>query len=1417
MDIAKAIHKALAVFGTVALLAVQIPYVNAQTFNDVPTDAWYFDYVEQMVDQGIVDAGDKFRPGDNLNRAELVKIVVTAIDGLAGYKAPATATFDDVAVDAWYYDYVEAAVQLDIVQGYTDASGALTGKFGPGDTVNRAAATKILVNAFSVPTTLEPAAPFSDVSASAWYYDYVATAYNQSIVDGYANGKFGPADPITRAQVAKLVVNAQNPTERDGGTVTPPPPDDGGTTPPPPPAAEGALEVSLNDATPASSTVPGSSSNVQVATIDFTAAEDAVVLSSLKITRGGVGKATDWDALYIYNGAKRLTTGRTLNSDTNTATFPISVTVDAGATVSLKLVADVNAAPGASNQHYFYLASAADVTSNAKSTAGDFPVVGNTFTMGGAATAVTSITLTTGSTPSQPRIGQTDAEISSLQLAAGAADDVALHSLTITQNGSLNASKLTNLKLLRGTDEVATVEAFDGDRATFVLATPYVIPKGQTKTFYIHADINGGRTTDTIEIYMDESTDIVAIDQQYGYGAHPTNTSYTVAGVTALTLQGGKVTIVDNGPASAQIAQNTTNVKLLNFSLTVDRDVTVRDMDFWLWAETTAGTTATRPNVGAAALGGTVATLAVNGAEQSLNSIIIDGTDSANVAAGDMIKLAATNGTTYYCAVTAAAALTLTTGCPTVAVSDNAVITTDNPYYYIKNVRIVDLDSGATLQGPVTRMSDNTKLNGTTLTTTTATTDSTYYKDFTEDYELVGGETRHLSVQADLDTNMPAAYALKARVGFSTTASYVKDFAANQFIATSDIVGGDLTSKAMTVRQNSLTVAKAATPTSQTFVKGEDNVPALGISLQSGDAGAVTVKKLIVRVYGDDDGTFTQGASSLGDTAANTYVSSVTLYDGNDVVAGPYSLTLVDADSGGFTAGTDYYKVTFDNLSYPVPKGQTKTLVAKAKLLNTMSATTYVAIDMLPSSDITSEDADANTVTPGMAAGATNLNLAATPNPLITVATSGSLSAYSEGNPDAAIVLAGSSDVLVAKYRFRALQEAFHVNKLTVMNDLTTTFGTAESTGAISKVTVKYTDADGVTQKASGALSGGSVALSGLDVYVPKGGDSFVEIYVDTVTRAAYGQGVSGLTYRLGIQETSNTSSTFEAVGASSSTTDNSGTFSNSTSVKTYTIRQSKPTFTKVASSTTLINGENTLYAVTVAADAAGPISFGRLVFDVTTSGLTTAGNDVNTFKFLRGSTQISSSDVNIYAKDSADARTQIELQAGAGLDALFLTTATAADGADGDGVSDATVKVIVSFDEEETVSAGTSKTYYLKANVTGALSTDNITTRIATSDEDTALTGLSSTTNTNNNSVSNDGRIQSTGAATSGIFSAAVTDFRQLVGSNRNVIWSDKSADSHAYATVASGSVTTDTGSFDWTNGNLLKVSELNAQTLTY
>ncbi|QQR83550.1 S-layer homology domain-containing protein [Candidatus Peregrinibacteria bacterium] len=116
MNIAHGIKRAIAAVSTFALVLTSsgVAIAQATTFQDVPSNAWFYPFVEDLVDQGVIAPNDFFYPNRSLNRAELMKIVVTANGGLFNYTAPATPTFSDVAPDAWYYDYVEAAVALEL-------------------------------------------------------------------------------------------------------------------------------------------------------------------------------------------------------------------------------------------------------------------------------------------------------------------------------------------------------------------------------------------------------------------------------------------------------------------------------------------------------------------------------------------------------------------------------------------------------------------------------------------------------------------------------------------------------------------------------------------------------------------------------------------------------------------------------------------------------------------------------------------------------------------------------------------------------------------------------------------------------------------------------------------------------------------------------------------------------------------------------------------------------------------------------------------------------------------------------------------------------------------------------------------------------------------------------------------------------
>lgn len=91
------------------------------------------------------------------------------------------------------------------------AKGIITGnkgRFMPANNVTRAEFAKMLVNAAGIYDETATC-DFKDVTKDKWYYSYVASAYKAGIVKGNA-GSYGPNDYITREQMAVMVANAAN-------------------------------------------------------------------------------------------------------------------------------------------------------------------------------------------------------------------------------------------------------------------------------------------------------------------------------------------------------------------------------------------------------------------------------------------------------------------------------------------------------------------------------------------------------------------------------------------------------------------------------------------------------------------------------------------------------------------------------------------------------------------------------------------------------------------------------------------------------------------------------------------------------------------------------------------------------------------------------------------------------------------------------------------------------------------------------------------------------------------------------------------------------------------------------------------------------------------------------------------------------
>ncbi|KYG92415.1 S-layer protein [[Bacillus] sp. KCTC 13219] len=93
---------------------------------------------------------------------------------------------------------IEELTAIGIIQGFED------GTFRPNAPISRMHVAVLLTRVFSLDAVRE-ADGFSDVPSTHPYYEAIQTLQQAGIIDG-ANGAFLPAENMTRAQLAKVLV-----------------------------------------------------------------------------------------------------------------------------------------------------------------------------------------------------------------------------------------------------------------------------------------------------------------------------------------------------------------------------------------------------------------------------------------------------------------------------------------------------------------------------------------------------------------------------------------------------------------------------------------------------------------------------------------------------------------------------------------------------------------------------------------------------------------------------------------------------------------------------------------------------------------------------------------------------------------------------------------------------------------------------------------------------------------------------------------------------------------------------------------------------------------------------------------------------------------------------------------------------------
>ncbi|MDX8360499.1 S-layer homology domain-containing protein [Cytobacillus sp. IB215316] len=183
--------------------------VSAYLPTDLEEDYWAYTEINHFIQADIINGylnnqnDMEIRPNDNVTRSQFVKILVNAMGLQTSQQGK---TYTDVTSDDWFYEYVNVASNLGIVNGKED------GSFAPYEKITRDQLTAMIVRAFENTISFEQSdeQSFTDVTNSYWAYEDIEKASSLGIVKGYDDETFKPRDHATRAQAVVMIYRSLN-------------------------------------------------------------------------------------------------------------------------------------------------------------------------------------------------------------------------------------------------------------------------------------------------------------------------------------------------------------------------------------------------------------------------------------------------------------------------------------------------------------------------------------------------------------------------------------------------------------------------------------------------------------------------------------------------------------------------------------------------------------------------------------------------------------------------------------------------------------------------------------------------------------------------------------------------------------------------------------------------------------------------------------------------------------------------------------------------------------------------------------------------------------------------------------------------------------------------------------------------------
>lgn len=157
-----------------------------------------------FIGQGLATAEGTFSIAIPVQKAG-TELTITATDkagnSSVGFTVKVVAVFfTDLQSVPWAKEAIETMAGLGIVNGVGN------NRFDPDNNVTRAQFARLIIKTLGITGTASN--PFTDVKSSDWFANDVALAYKYGIVNGVTATEFAPESPITRQEMAVMMMRA---------------------------------------------------------------------------------------------------------------------------------------------------------------------------------------------------------------------------------------------------------------------------------------------------------------------------------------------------------------------------------------------------------------------------------------------------------------------------------------------------------------------------------------------------------------------------------------------------------------------------------------------------------------------------------------------------------------------------------------------------------------------------------------------------------------------------------------------------------------------------------------------------------------------------------------------------------------------------------------------------------------------------------------------------------------------------------------------------------------------------------------------------------------------------------------------------------------------------------------------------------